>query len=237
MIGPDLTGTTIQGVRVLRLATPEERAASRYRERHWVCLFACGHVAVKPQRVLLRPNSVRWCSLRCRSRCRSAPALLVGDVVGLWRVEAGPHFASSQPAMMECRCVRRGHLRTIERYRLAGYRLPLCLQCRRIDLGLIDVLARYKGHAKAAGRCWTLTRDEAEVLLQSPCFYCAAPPSNTSRKRRPYPHNGLDRFDNARGYERDNVVPCCRACNLAKRDMSAADFIALARRIARQHPA
>lgn len=43
--------------------------------------------------------------------------------------------------------------------------------------------------------------------------------------------HGLDRYDNAEGYYYENCVPCCSDCNVAKRDMPAEDFVALAQRI------
>jgi hypothetical protein len=49
-------------------------------------------------------------------------------------------------------------------------------------------------------------------------------------------YNGIDRIDNARGYERDNIVPCCKFCNRAKSAMPQKEFIDLVRRIAARHP-
>ena len=38
-------------------------------------------------------------------------------------------------------------------------------------------------------------------------------------------YNGIDRVDNNRGYEIENVVPCCTSCNSAKMDLSKEDFL------------
>ena len=38
-------------------------------------------------------------------------------------------------------------------------------------------------------------------------------------------YNGLDRVDNEKGYTIDNVVPCCKHCNYAKRNRSVEEFI------------
>jgi 5-methylcytosine-specific restriction endonuclease McrA len=45
-----------------------------------------------------------------------------------------------------------------------------------------------------------------------------------------YTYSGIDRLDNAIGYEPPNCVPCCDICNLAKRDMSYGAFVAWMRR-------
>jgi hypothetical protein len=41
-----------------------------------------------------------------------------------------------------------------------------------------------------------------------------------------------DRVDSTRGYEVDNVVSCCRTCNIAKHDMPYGAFVAWAMRVA-----
>jgi len=46
-----------------------------------------------------------------------------------------------------------------------------------------------------------------------------------------YTYNGLDRIDNAKGYILDNVVPCCKHCNYAKRNMSTEKFYNLIKSI------
>lgn len=52
---------------------------------------------------------------------------------------------------------------------------------------------------------WDISREDYALLRQEPCFYCDGPLP---------PHGkGLDRLDESRGYEIDNVVPCCRFCN------------------------
>jgi len=40
-----------------------------------------------------------------------------------------------------------------------------------------------------------------------------------------YIYNGLDRADNSKGYELDNVVPCCGRCNRAKNAYNRDDFL------------
>jgi hypothetical protein len=58
----------------------------------------------------------------------------------------------------------------------------------------------------------------AFVRLRSEfCYYCAGdlPPSGI----------GLDRIDPARGYDEDNVLPCCTRCNCARGgDISVEEF-------------
>jgi len=44
-------------------------------------------------------------------------------------------------------------------------------------------------------------------------------------------YNGLDRIDSKAEYTIDNVVACCRRCNVAKNDMSAQEFMGWAQKV------
>lgn len=62
-----------------------------------------------------------------------------------------------------------------------------------------EQLARIKKQAADRGYCYELGDGAVEEMLKAPCTYCgeAAAPFNT-----------VDRLDNARGYEEDNVAAC-----------------------------
>ncbi len=95
----------------------------------------------------------------------------------------------------------------------------------------------YKNGAKQRGIEFSLSEEEVHELVTKDCFYCKAPPSNVmygGRNKNYYVlHNGIDRSDNDLGYITGNVVPCCRRCNYAKRDMSVEEFLTWAHRLAR----
>lgn len=56
--------------------------------------------------------------------------------------------------------------------------------------------------------------DDFYRLSQMPCHYCGAELSNCAkRKGNEFKYNGLNRLDNSRGHDLDNVVPCCWPCN------------------------
>jgi hypothetical protein len=91
-------------------------------------------------------------------------------------------------------------------------------------------MRNYTTKAKREGRAWELSPEEVRELFSSPCSYCGAPPRNRSSVDRitavPCIYTGIDRLDSSRGYTRDNVTPCCAVCNLGKRDMPLADWLA-----------
>jgi hypothetical protein len=91
----------------------------------------------------------------------------------------------------------------------------------------------YKHSARKRGIHYELTLQDINELVFQPCNYCGAvgvsllkpgikPKSNS---RKPVPYNGIDRVDNSRGYTLDNVVTCCRVCNVAKRDKTKSEFL------------
>lgn len=73
-------------------------------------------------------------------------------------------------------------------------------------------------------------------LTQLPCSYCNCPPNQSYYRSAPTPnalgkkeenlfiYNGLDRKDNSRGYDKDNVIACCKVCNYMRHDLSIEDF-------------
>jgi hypothetical protein len=85
----------------------------------------------------------------------------------------------------------------------------------------------YKQAAKKRGILWDLTDEQFYNLTQSTCKYCGCTPKNRNsygRKTGDYVYNGIDRVDSNLHYTIDNVVPCCKRCNLAKNDMTMQEF-------------
>lgn len=84
-----------------------------------------------------------------------------------------------------------------------------------------------------------LTFEQFLRLSQKLCHYCQSDLSNSynrySGKRSKnttlenidagiFRYNGLDRIDNTRPHDLDNVVPCCKICNSAKNIMTLEEF-------------
>lgn len=87
---------------------------------------------------------------------------------------------------------------------------------------------RSKGGSKKRLLEFLLTREEFEILIDQPCYYCGVPPSEPSdpaivlfEKRA---HNGVDRKDSSKGYISNNCVPCCKDCNYAKHSKTEREF-------------
>lgn len=103
----------------------------------------------------------------------------------------------------------------------------------RKQAGLNGVLARYRKDANTRKLTWALTHEYACSLLEKNCYYCGCPPMNhyLNKYGAAVTYNGIDRKDNDRGYEPDNVVTCCRICNLGKRNLPFETFVAWIHRV------
>jgi hypothetical protein len=111
---------------------------------------------------------------------------------------------------------------------------------RRLPSGvsaLRALLRRFKYDAQKRGYSWALTDAQTKLLIQQPCFYCGELPTQVSahpQQNGTYTYTGLDRKDNTRGYELDNVVACCKYCNYAKGERTIEIFLAWVARIQRR---
>jgi len=73
-----------------------------------------------------------------------------------------------------------------------------------------------------------LSLDEFENIVKQNCFYCDKKDTKTITNGTTTWQllaNGIDRIDSALGYTIANCVPCCERCNIAKRTMSADEYI------------
>lgn len=95
----------------------------------------------------------------------------------------------------------------------------------------------YKRNARLREYSFDIEREEFRNLVKQECFYCGCPPLNEVKYKKkvnnadPFRSNGLDRVNSSLGYSLDNVVPCCKHCNVAKASMSQAEFLDLISRI------
>jgi hypothetical protein len=102
--------------------------------------------------------------------------------------------------------------------------------------GFAQLIRNYKKGAKERGLSWDLTEEQARQFFLSPCYFCDEPPSNISRrsekdgftaagvKHGEFVYSGIDRINNNDGYVLSNCVPCCKRCNLLKRDAGITDI-------------
>lgn len=70
------------------------------------------------------------------------------------------------------------------------------------------------GNAKTRGIKVQLTDNEISSLLNSNCYYCGKEKAD-----------GIDRIDSNKDYTINNIVPCCKVCNMMKNKFSLDTFL------------
>ena len=82
----------------------------------------------------------------------------------------------------------------------------------------------FKCAAKKRNLEFLLTKEEAHLLFNAPCYYCG----------KQY-CLGIDRLNNSMGYTKENSVPCCGCCNKMKMDLTLPFFIQQIKKIYKNH--
>jgi hypothetical protein len=142
------------------------------------------------------------------------------------QVMAGHLYGRYKGKTRSCGCL---HDETSRRFRAPG------------ETGLLKVFKNYKEGAKNRELNFDLTFEEFKTLTLKNCSYCDTPPSRRSIINNcrsgfsVYYYNGIDRIDSSKGYQSDNVVPCCYSCNLMKLNYSREDFLRHIAIIYRRH--
>lgn len=77
---------------------------------------------------------------------------------------------------------------------------------------------------------WQIDEKQWVEISAKNCYYCNIEPSNVITEYG-YKYSGLDRIDSSLGYIMENIVPCCRNCNLAKNNMSQEEFFEWVKRV------
>lgn len=89
------------------------------------------------------------------------------------------------------------------------------------------IFNHYLRGAKDRNIPFELTKEQVRELIEQDCHYCGQKPLvryTAIGCAGEYAWNGIDRVDNTKGYTTDNCVPCCKLCNLGKRDLTIDEF-------------
>jgi hypothetical protein len=109
---------------------------------------------------------------------------------------------------------------------------------------MYSVNIKYSPSEASARHVWShrygdgnLSFEDFLRISQMDCHYCGGAPNNTqntamsvkhssafAKENGNFTYNGLDRIDNNKPHDLDNVVPCCKWCNFAKRERTVEEF-------------
>jgi hypothetical protein len=151
-----------------------------------------------------------------------------GDKYNSWTIiERFIDSDSRQKCLVECSCENK--TRRIKRisHILSGKAKSCGCKMQRTDISIkypnsraSKIIYGIRGGAKVRDIFFDLG-DELETFEKyclGSCFYCGI------KSNWPETHNGIDRFDNDKGYVEGNCVSCCHQCNSAKNNFDIEDF-------------
>ena len=121
---------------------------------------------------------------------------------------------------IDCACVCGRTQTRVQPYRLYRGETKSCGECSkpkpRLEKSQVEMrraFRRYRVGAEQRKYGWEINRETFALLYFKPCTYCGLSPSK-----------GVDRKNNAAGYTLENCAPCCKDCNMAKRDKTEIEF-------------
>lgn len=206
----------------------------------YLCRCQCGSEKVVYAGNLRRGHSKSCGCLQRELAKRRVTINEIGNRYGRWTVIRQVKKDEGGTAKWLCRCdcgteqavngtdLRNGHSKSCGCLARELNSLP------KGEAAFNHTRARIRRNAKERGLEWALTKDQVRVLIKQDCHYCGAKPQQGQDAKRfngAFPHNGLDRVDNEKGYIFGNVVPCCLYCNVAKRERTLEDFVAWAHQL------
>jgi hypothetical protein len=159
-----------------------------------------------------------------------------GNVYGRWTVISRAPNRYGATAMWNVRC-ECGAEAAVVGSSLRNKTSKGCDECwrgRDVEALIRELFARYKKQAKDRGLIFDIPMGLFVQLIAQKCWYCGIEPARFFREAtagKILPYNGIDRFDNKKGYLSENVVTCCATCNWGKNAMSGEEFLAWVNRL------
>lgn len=226
------------GHRFGRLTAVSRAGLNKYRHMSWNCMCDCGNKTVADAHMLVNGSKKSCGCWRYRN-----DEHVIGSVYGDLTVVAATEIRKTKKRerkwKMKCSCGKMV-LRTLSQVKSG------CKHCGdkvhfNYKTDHETLLTYYYNHCKNRFRSGKRVKNFdldyaflAEALFK-PCFYCGGDVSNKYKSYRKTGgtllYNGLDRIDSHLGYTKDNVVTCCRRCNIMKMQYSKDEFIAHIKRL------
>lgn len=135
-------------------------------------------------------------------------------------------FSKNKKTYWECKCDC-GNICNVSQQALTRKIKPrkscgcLSLKLPNNGAGFNDILRTYISNSKHYNRIFELTKEEFRFLITQNCYYCGIEPL---QENMGFKYNGLDRINNDNGYVTENIVTCCRTCNVMKMNHTQEQF-------------
>jgi hypothetical protein len=168
---------------------------------------------------------------------------IVGKEFGMWEPLSFAHYHAAYGDCWECRCKGCGSVYVVHGRGLRSGHSRQCRSCGNVNGGINrrgqpgesafnEVVKNYARNARKRGIDFGLAQSDLRLLFSMSCTYCGSEPSNIQNAEGgAFIYTGIDRVDSSIGYTRENCVPCCKVCNVAKATMSVSEFLAWVERV------
>lgn len=176
-----------------------------------------------------------------------ATKIVDGQIFGRLTVLLFSHKDKWSSSHYSCRCLC-GTEKIIDGRALKRGATTSCGCFQKERAGKAALKSRKNGRMVSAKAVWSTRYKDGcsfELFLelsQKPCFYCGTLPTNSFNnylmkngnkhssvsqewiEQSAFIYNSLDRIDSNFAHIETNIVPCCKMCNYAKRDMTLDQF-------------
>lgn len=216
----------------------------------WLCKCDCGTEKNIEGSILKSGRTLSCgCLAREKTSIRNRKDLL-GKTFGYLTVESYVKQSKYRTAIWKCKC-KCGNTTNVTSTNLLSGHTKSC-GCYNNELLVKMNVKRsigknaqkrrvynsMKTNAKKRGIEFNLSSEEVFSLIEQPCYYCGMNKSNKINTDgyhydEPFMYNGVDRIDSYKGYSIDNVVTCCKYCNLAKNTMTQMEFFDWIKRVSK----
>jgi len=168
---------------------------------------------------------------------------MVGKKIGDWTIVSQAHSTKNGTIHWNCIC-KCGHRGIVAGTDLRKGESSSCRKCgHKRAANKIRIYSTkeakerklyttFKASSKYRDKNNSLKLEDFLKLISKECEYCGEKPLNVSQQGLVY--QGIDRVDNKKGYEIDNVVPCCKICNNAKHTMTKEEWDSWRLRLAKK---
>ena len=213
---------------------PLERS---YKDSYWLCNCDCGNKNIKVSGHNLKANAVLSCGCIRMEKIEELHLKRIEEMEDI-SGKIFSHLLVIEPVglnLWKCQCdceeeniiiASLGYLRS-GRIKSCG-----CFRRHRLPFGVSAfnrLLNTYQRRAKQKNIVFALSKEEFTNLTKQNCFYCGCEPlqcaPGAKRNYGEYVYNGIDRLDNSIGYTKENSVPCCGFCNVAKNNYTLEEFL------------
>lgn len=202
---------------------------------YWICRCDCGKNTVVSTHNL-RMNAVKSCGCLSEINRKATRDNLIGQKFGMLTVIDGYHDEEKLQMLWLCKCDC-GNEKTIIAIgaclKNGSTKSCGCFRRKRLPYGenaFNRLYGTYRRRSLQKGLSFDLSKEEFRKITSQNCFYCGIEPKQVACKGYAkyygeYIYNGIDRIDSTKGYEKDNIVPCCGQCNVAKNNYSYDEFL------------